>query len=107
MAYTVAQSNPAAATPADLYTVPAGKEAVISTLAVCEHNNVSATYQVLVRPGGATAADVHRVIFDAPIAARDTIFVTTGIALAAGDVVTVEAATGDVTFTAFVNETEV
>jgi hypothetical protein len=37
MAFKVAQSNPAAGTPADLYTVPSAKEAVISTLTVCNH----------------------------------------------------------------------
>jgi hypothetical protein len=104
MAYTVKQSNPAAATPADLYTVPAGKEAVISTLAVCEHGDVATRFRVLVRPAGAAAAAVHRLVYDAPVAGLDTVFLT---ALAAGDVVTVEAATADVTFTAFVSETEV
>jgi hypothetical protein len=107
MAYTVAQSNPAAATPADLYTVPASTEAVISTLAICEHNDVATRYRILVRPAGDTAADVHRLVFDAPIAGLDTVFLTLGIALATTDVITVEAATGDVTFTAFVNETGV
>lgn len=107
MAFTVKQSNPAAATAANLYTVPAATEAVISTIAVCEHNGVSTRYQILVRPAGASAADVHRLVFDAPIAALDTVFITVGIALAATDVVTVQAATADVTFTAFVNESEV
>jgi hypothetical protein len=107
MAYTVKQSNPAAATPADLYTVPAGKEAVISTLAVCEHGDVATRFRVLVRPAGAAAAAVHRLVYDAPVAGLDTVFLTIGAALAAGDVVTVEAATADVTFTAFVSETEV
>lgn len=107
MSFTVKQSNPAAATAANLYTVPASKEAVVSTLAICEHNDVATRYRVLVRPAGATAAAVHRLVFDAPVAGLDTVFLTVGIALATGDVVTVEAATENVTFTAFVNETEV
>ena len=107
MAYMVKQANPAAATPADLYTVTASKQAVISTLAVCEHNDVATRYRVLIRPAGASAADVHRLVYDAPVAGLDTVFLTVGIALATTDVITVEAATGDVTFTAFVNETEV
>jgi len=107
MPYKVGQSNPAATTPADLYTVPASTEAVISTLAVCEHAGTATTVRVLVRPDGDTAADVHRLIFDAPLNAYETQFYTLGIALAATDVVTVEAATGDVTFQAFINETDV
>ena len=106
MAYTVAQSNPAAATPADLYTVPASKEAVISTLAIAEHGGAPADFKVLVRPAGAAAADVHVLVNAAELVANDTQFLTVGIALAATDVVTVEATTGAVTFTAFVNETE-
>lgn len=107
MAFTVKQENPAAATAADLYTVPASKEAVISTLAICEHNNVATSYRVLIRPNGDAAADEHRLAFDAPVGGRDTILMTVGIALAAGDVITVQAATADVTFMAFVNETDV
>jgi hypothetical protein len=107
MAYTVAQSNPAAATPSDLYTVPSEKEAVISTLAIAEHGGAPADFSIRVRPDGDTAADVHILVNGAELVANDTQFLTIGIALAATDVVTVEATTGDVTFTAFVNETEV
>lgn len=107
MAYTVKQSNPAAATPADLYTVPASKEAVVSTLAIAEHGGAAADYTVRVRPAGAAAADVHILVNSAELVANDTQFITIGIALAATDVITVEATTGDVTFTAFVNEMEV
>ena len=107
MAFTVKQSNPAAATPADLYTVPAATEAVISTLAVAEHGGAGATFDVLVRPAGSAAADVHVLIKGGELGANDTLFFTVGIALAATDVITVEADTADVTFTAFVNESEV
>lgn len=107
MAFTVKQSNPAAATPADLYTVPASKEAVISTLAIAEHGGAPADFKVLVRPAGAAAADVHVLVNAAELVANDTQFLTIGIVLAATDVITVETTTADVTFTAFVNETEV
>lgn len=107
MAFTVKQSNPAAATPADLYTVPASKEAVISTLAIAEHGGAPANFTIRVRPAGAAAADVHILVNAAELVANDTQFFTIGIALATTDVVTVEATTADVTFTAFVNETEV
>lgn len=106
MPYKVAQSNPAAATPADLYTVPAGKESVISTLAVAEHGGTPADFSIRIRPAGAAAADVHILVGAAELTANDTQFLTIGIVLAATDVVTVEATTGDVTFTAFVNESE-
>lgn len=107
MAFTVKQSNPAAATAADLYTVPSATEAVISTLAVAEHGGAGATFDVLIRPAGAGASGSSVLIKGGQLDANDTVFFTIGIALAATDVVTVEADTGDVTFTAFVNESEV
>lgn len=104
MTYKVAQSNPAANTAADLYTVPAGKQAVISSLTVCNYGTAVAEYDLLVRPGGAAAADVHFFAAGVAILPNDTAFITAGIALGTADVVTVEADTADVTFMAFVNE---
>lgn len=106
MAFKVAQSNPAAGTPADLYTVPSAKEAVISSLTVCNHGTATAEYDLLVRPAGAAAADVHILAAGVAIFANETAFITAGIALGTADVVTVEADTADVTFMAFVNETD-
>jgi hypothetical protein len=105
MAYKVFQSNPAATTPADLYTVPSAKEAVISTIAVCNHGATN-VFSIWIRKAGATAADVHLLANGVGVAADETFFITAGIALAATDVVTVEAGTGDMTFQAFVNEVD-
>lgn len=107
MAYVVKQSNPAASTQTNLYVVPAAKEAVVSTLAIAEHGGAAATFDVLIRPAGAVAADVHILIDGGQLDANDTQFFTIGIALATTDVITVVASTDDVTFTAFVNETGV
>ena len=106
MPYTVAQSNPDAATPDDLYTVPAGKEAVISTLSVA-NVGVDASFRIAVRPGGATISDEHYIVYEASIPAGESKFFTIGMALATTDVVTVRASTVDVAFTAFINETDV
>jgi hypothetical protein len=107
MGFKVVQSNPAAGTPADLYTVPSAKQAVISTLTVCNYGTATADYDLLVRPAGAAAADVHLLAKGVATPAKETTFITAGIALATSDVVTVESDTGDVTFMAFVNETDV
>lgn len=104
MAYVLAQSNPTATTDTDLYTVPAAKEAVISTIAVCEHNDVATRYRVLIRDNGDAAAAVHRLVYDAPVGGLDTVFITVGATLGENDVVTVYAGTADVTFTAFIDE---
>jgi hypothetical protein len=106
MGFKVVQSNPAAGTPADLYTVPSAKQAVISTLTVCNYGTAVAEYDLRVRPAGATAADVHFLAAGVAIPANETAFITAGIALGTADVVTVEADTASVTFMAFVSETD-
>jgi hypothetical protein len=104
MAYTVKQSNPAATTDTDLYTVPAASEAVVSTIAVA-NVGVDASFRIAVRPGGASISDEHYIVYEATVAAGESKFFTLGVALAATDVVTVRASTADVAFSAFVNET--
>ena len=106
MAFTVAQSNPTDNTFTDLYTVPASTEAVISTLAVANIEGDTA-FTVAIRPAGAALSDEQYLIYESTLAAGESKFFTIGIALAATDVVTVRAATDDVAFTAFINETEV
>jgi len=106
MAYKVFQANPAYDTPADLYTVPSAKEAVISTIAVCNFGATD-TFSIWIRKAGDTAADVHLLAYEVGVDANETFFITAGVALATTDVITVEAATADMTFQAFVNEVDV
>ena len=106
MAYKVFQANPAAGTPADLYTVPSAKEAVISTIAVCNFGATN-TFTIRIRPAGASAANVHFLAHTVSVLANETFFITCGIALAATDVVTVISPSASFTFTAFVNEVDV
>ena len=97
------QSKPTAATNADLYTVPAGKEAVVSTLSIC-NQGASASFRVAVRPAGATLADQHYIVYDAALNASDALFLTVGLTLEAGDVVTVYVNTANVSFGLFGSE---
>lgn len=106
MAYRVAQSNPSASTLTTLYTCPQGSEAVISSLTVAEHGGVPTTYRILLRPGGAEVQPRHRLVFDAPVGPNDTVFMTAGVVLSEGDVLSVEAGTSAVTFMAFISETD-
>ena len=51
------QSAPAAATPADLYTVPSATEAIISTINVVNtHATTADAIRIAVRPNGVTLA---------------------------------------------------
>lgn len=104
IAYKVlGQVIPAASTLTSLYTTPAATQAVCSTLSVC-NQGVSTTIRVAVRPAGAAIEAKHYIVFDASVNQYDTVFLTLGITLAATDVVSVLAATANVSFGLFGSE---
>jgi hypothetical protein len=95
------QAAPGATTTSALYTVPASTQAVCSTLSVCNRGTAIAKVRVSVAPAGATLANSQYVLYDVPVAAADSLFLTLGITLAATDIVRVYASTADVTFSLF------
>ena len=95
------QVAPAAATATTLYTVPAATSTVISTLNVCNRASTTDTFRIAVRPAGATLANQHYIAFDTTVPANDSVNITAGISLAATDVITVQGATANLTFTVF------
>jgi hypothetical protein len=100
----LAQSAPSATTNTDLYTVGAGKSAVISTLVIANRASSAATYRVAVRPAAATLANQHYIAYDITVGASDSTTLTLGLTLAATDVVTVYASTANLSFNAFGSE---
>lgn len=97
------QSAPAATTNTDLYTVPASTAAVCSTLAVC-NRGASTTFRVAVRPAGAALANQHYIVYDNYVNQYDAVFLTLGVTLGAGDVVTVYAGAATLSFSLFGSE---
>jgi hypothetical protein len=98
------QSNPSAATPTTLYTVPAANSAVISTLNICNLSTTGGTFRLAVSPAGATLANSHYLAYDTALGASDSIAITLGMTLDATDVVRVYANTALMNFTAFGTE---
>ena len=98
------QSNPSASTDTTLYTVPANRSAVISTLNICNLDINPSTYRVAVRPAGAAIANYHFLAYEATLPASDSISLILGITLATTDVVTVRASTSTVAFSLFGSE---
>jgi hypothetical protein len=99
------QSHPAGTTDTDLYTVPSGTQAIVSTLSITNVTGSSATARVWVRVAGATSANVNAILFDVPVAANSVAAFTLGLTLAATDVVTVRTGTGNtLTFQLFGSE---
>lgn len=97
------QSNPAATTATTLYTVPAATSAVCSTIVIASLG-VSTTFRIAVRPAGATLANQHYIIYDAPVNQYDAVYLTLGITLGATDVVTVYAGNANVAFSLYGSE---
>ncbi len=107
MAYAykvLAQSAPSATTATNIYTVGAGKQAIVSSITVANRSANSTTYRIAIRPAGATLANQHYIAYDVALAANDTTILTIGVTLAATDVVTVYASTADLSFNIFGSE---
>lgn len=101
------QSNPAATTLTTLYTVPASKEAVVSTISVANLTATAATFRLAVRPAGASIANQHYIGYDITVGASDSTLITVGLTLATTDVISVYASTANLAFSAFGDEASV
>lgn len=97
----LAQSAPAATTNTDVYTVGTGKQAVMSTLIVCNRAASAATFRIAIRPNGAALGNVHYIAYDVVIGANDSTNLTLGLTLDEADVVTVYASTASFSFSIF------
>jgi glucose-6-phosphate dehydrogenase assembly protein OpcA len=100
----LAQSNPAATTATTLYTTPAATQTIVSTISVCNQASSAATYRIAVRPGGASLAAQHYIVYGATVPASDSVMLTVGITLAATDVITIYASSANLSFSAFGSE---
>lgn len=89
----LAQSAPGSGTIANVYTVPAGTNTIISTLMVCNRSSGNASYNIAIQPGGAALANQHYIAFNSLVPANDSIALTVGMSLAATDNIAVQANT--------------
>jgi hypothetical protein len=106
MAYKVLGRKAAAATTAEeLYATPASSAAVVSTIVIANRSASARTYRLAVKPAtGTTLATEHYLAYDVSIAPNDSVALTLGITLAAGNVIVTYASAADLTFTAFGSE---
>ena len=98
------QQAPSATTATALYTVPSATEAVISTITICNRGSASGTIRLYIRPNDETLANKHYIVYDAAVAAKDTLFVTVGATMDAADVLYCYASTADFSFNAYGSE---
>jgi len=107
MAYSykvLGQEIPAAGANVNLYTVPAGTSAIISTVNVCNQTLSNVTFRLSVRPAGVTGTSKHFIVYDSPIPAQDTIALSLGMSLGNTDVITAYTFQGNVSFAVFGTE---
>ena len=99
------QAMPTNATNYDIYTVPAGNSAIISTINVCNTTQSNVTFRVYARIAGAAGNTTSQaIVYDAALPAQYALGLSLGMTLAATDKITVYSFQGNVTFTLFGSE---
>lgn len=79
----------------NVYTVPGGTSAVLSTINFCNQSSSNVSFSLAIRPSGAALANQHYLSYLTPIGPYDSIALTLGITLAATDVITVSSSIGN------------
>jgi hypothetical protein len=89
---------------ANVYTVPANTQTVISTVVVTNRTSSNVNYRLAVQPAGAALANQHYIAFDAIAAASDSIALTLGLTLGNTDVVSANASANSLSISIFGSE---
>jgi hypothetical protein len=99
------QVAPAATTEVSLYTVPVSTQAVVSSIAITNQAASSATFRIAIRPSAdATTAAKHYLVYGTTVGAADTVVLTIGVTLAAGDKIQVYGSSATLSFSAYGSE---
>lgn len=89
------QQAPAGTSSTVLYEVPSGREAITSTLVVCNRTSGEIAFDVAVIPDGDTLADDNYIYFNIACPGRDSFTATIGLTLESGDSIEVKDRTGN------------
>lgn len=99
------QAAPAATTETDLYTVPASKSTIISSLTVSNRSSTAAaTFRISTSAAGAATATKDYIAYDITLAPNGIVVLTVGLTLATTDKVRVYASTANLSFNAYGTE---
>lgn len=96
------QSNPANTSAAALYTVPAGGQAVISTISISNVSAAAANFSVNIGVDGAANSDANALAKNVATSPNSVVSLTLGVTADAGDVIRVTSSVANaLTFQAF------
>jgi hypothetical protein len=101
------QVSPSAITESTLYTAPSLTSTVVSSISVCNQTASSATFRVAVQPSadaGSDAVAKHYLVYGTTVGAADTVILTIGVTMAAGDRIRVYASNANLSFSAYGSE---
>ena len=98
------QADLAATTLTTIYVVPPNTKAVISSIVVCNRNAAARTYRIAVAVAGAADAVKQYLVYDATIAANESLAFLLGITMEAGDELRAYVSAVDVSVNAFGSE---
>ncbi len=102
---TDANRLPSGTSAVTLYTVPAGRTAVLSRILIANVSGSTATFRIAITPSGVTLATQHYIAYDISLAAGDAINMPIGAGMEEGDFISVRTSTGSaITFAAFGTE---
>lgn len=100
--HVLGQIVPSASALTPLYTVPIATFASVSSVIVCNQNNINEiVFRISIAVSGATDAPNQYIYYDMPLSPNDTFITTVGLTLAAGDIIRVMSDTGNVSFSLF------
>ena len=98
------QVNPTSTSLTTLYTVPATREAFVSTLSICNFGATTANVTVAVRQDGAAIDPKQHLLYNRPIVPADSLFLTLGLSVDQSDVISVSSTTSSIAFGLFGSE---
>lgn len=100
------QINPASNTLSNVYVVPSGNSAIISSIVVASLSEAGTgnSFSLAVNVGGVQVSNTNYIAYKVNCPVKDTITLTLGITLNAGSILSANANCGNFAFTAFGTE---
>lgn len=101
------QSNPSANVLSTLYTVPVNNSAIISSITIANLDETignGVSFRIAANNAGSPVANSNYLAYSVNVPARDTVTLTLGVTLAAGSMLSINANSALVSFSAFGTE---